>query len=370
MAHGLFPAFYASSARAEHHLPVFDYYMLLQSRGSCGGCGEAHKDLTHLNDRILMSDYFKDFATLMKRLGPARWDGVNGFGHTVIVHIEPDLSAYAEQAVLNRNRCYGYCSGVGNDPSLLRAAVASTGFYDVANYPDTYRGFNLALAHLRDLYAPNVLLAYHLSTWATGTDIAASPDPGVDAVRLGNQAGEFAAESGVSIGATGTSSLDLVFNDVADRDAQVSGIWWDATNRTYPDFARWETYVASAARAFRKPVLVWQVPTGNQWFRSENGSDGHTQDNRIQYFFSHPEELVRAGIVGMIFGGSGNPVSANYDAVHDGITNPPAVCSTAGGVPRCTTHVSLWPDDDGGYLRVTSAAYYQHPLPLVPAATP
>src|SRR6202042_1637225 len=102
------------------------------------------------------------------------------------------------------------------------------------------------------------------------------------------------------------------------------------------------------AQAFRKPVFVWQVPLGNQWFRTENGSAGHTQDNRIQYFFAHPEELVRAGIAAVLYGAGNAGSTTNPDTDNDGVTNPPAVCNSVGGVRSCTSHVSVWPDDDGG----------------------
>jgi hypothetical protein len=39
---------------------------------------------------------------------------------------------------------------------------------------NTFRGFMLALQHLRDVYAPNVLLAFHVSDWAAGQDVGSS----------------------------------------------------------------------------------------------------------------------------------------------------------------------------------------------------
>ena len=30
----------------------------------------------------------------------------------------------------------------------------------------------------------------------------------------------------------------------------------------------------------------------------------------------------------------------------------------------CNTNVSSYPDDDGGYVRIQGAAYYQNPVPL------
>ncbi len=151
-----FPLWYARDAKARGAIPVFPYYMLLQSTGPCDACGEAQQDLAHLNSTTLMAAYYADFAKLMQRLGRGTYDGIAGFGSTAVVHVEADLSGYAQQAVLDSSRCYGFCVGTGNDPSLLRAAVASSGYAPVSAYPNTFRGFNLALLHLRDLYAPNV----------------------------------------------------------------------------------------------------------------------------------------------------------------------------------------------------------------------
>src|SRR5207302_6797055 len=149
---------------------------------------------------------------LMRRLGAGTWDGIAGYGKTAIVHVEPDLSGYAEQAALFGNLCYGFCTGTGNDASLVKAAVASAGYADVAGYANTFRGFMLALQHLRDVYAPNVLLASHVSNWATGQDIGSSTDANLDAAAYGRQAGQFA----VSAAAGG---CDLVLHDVAERTA-------------------------------------------------------------------------------------------------------------------------------------------------------
>jgi len=215
-----FPLFYAQGSQANGYIPVFPYYQLLQSTGTCDSCPEAQRDLSNLNNRTLMTAYYKDFAILMKRLGSGTWGGVSGFGGTAIVHVEPDLSGYAEQAVLqNSPSCYGFCTGQGNNPKFLKAVVKATGLHDVAAYPNTFQGFSTALAHLRDLYAPNVLLAFHVSDWATLFDIGSSHDPGLDAAALGTKAGRFAALGDTKQVVAGTSTYDLVFNDVADRDA-------------------------------------------------------------------------------------------------------------------------------------------------------
>ncbi|HEU0169112.1 MAG TPA: hypothetical protein VFS62_15150, partial [Chloroflexota bacterium] len=203
-----FPLWYAQGAAKDHAIPVFSYYMLLQSNGPCGSCDEGQKDLAHLNDPGVMAAYYRDFALLMERLGSATVDGVPGFGGTAIVHVEPDLSGYAMQAALDSSHCYGFCTASGNDPAVVKASVGSSGFGPIAAYPNTYQGFNWALLHLRDLYAPNVKLAFHVSDWATLRDVGSDPDPGLNAGILGMQAGKFAALSGAANVPAGATTYD------------------------------------------------------------------------------------------------------------------------------------------------------------------
>ncbi len=355
---GQFALYYAQGAASHNYIPVFSYYEMLQSNGSCGSCGEAQKDLSNLNNAGTMASYFQNFALLMKRLGSGTYDGIAGFGKTAIVHVEPDLSGYAEQSVLDNSKCYGYCAGQGNNPALLHAAVASSGDGDVAGDPDTYQGFNRALLHLRDLYAPNVRLAVHVSGWATIKDIGSSTDPTLDATALGQEAGSFAAQSG---------AYDLIFNDVGDRDAGYykyvynnPHAWWDKLNVTFPHFHRWEAYIGAVHGATAKPVIIWQIPEGNQYFDTENNTNGHYQDNRAEYFFGHMDELAQAGVIGLLFGAGNGGSTVNADGMNDDVTNPASLC-TSDGVSSgqvCDTHTSTVSDDDGGYLRMAGQQYY------------
>jgi hypothetical protein len=367
-----FPLLYAHDAHARGAIPVFSYYMLLQSSGACAGCGEAQTDLSHLNSAALMAAYYADFAKLMQRLGTGTSDGIPGYASTAIVQVEPDLSGYAQQAV-RLGSCFGFCSGTGESPDLLRASVASSGFGDVAAYPDTWRGFNLALLHLRDRYAPNVKLAFHVSDWTTGRDIGSDTDPTLDAAAQGSLAGSFAAASGVSVAPAGTSTYDLVFNDVSDRDAgyykYVLGhpnAFWDRLNVTLPTFTRWEQFLGSVTATTGRRAVVWQVPLGNQASRSENNTTGHYQDNRAEYFFGHITELRNAGIIAVLFGRGNAGSTTNTDDQRDGITNPAPSCTTDGlstGV-ICDNQTATVSDDDGGYFRTAAAAYYTAPVPL------
>ncbi len=290
-ASGQFPIYYAQGAASHGYIPVFPYYEIRQSNGSCSGCSESQVDISNLANTSTMNAYYQNFALLMKRIGNGNYDGIAGFGKTVIVDVEPDLSGYAEQAA------------PGGDPTKLTASVASSGMSDVSAFPNTYAGFNQALLHLRDKYGgPNVRLGFHISTWATGQDIGTSTDSGLNVTGLGQQAGQFAGASGVSQSAAGTSTYDILFNDVLDRDAGQyqalygSNRWWDRLNVSYPNFHRWEQYVSAVVSSSGgKPVLLWQVPVGNQYFDTENNTNGHYQDNRAEYIFGHMSELRAVG---------------------------------------------------------------------------
>jgi hypothetical protein len=186
-SNGTFALNYANESAQHGYIPMFPYYELLQSSGSCGSCGENQKDISNLNNASLMSAYYGNFALLMKRLGPGTYDGIKGFGKAALVNIEPDFAGgYAVQATSLTGVCFGFCTGSGNDPSLLKASVASSGFGDAA-YPNTYAGYVQALAHLRDLYAPNVLIGLHVSQFATGDDIGLDTNPNTNMAALGRR---------------------------------------------------------------------------------------------------------------------------------------------------------------------------------------
>ncbi len=368
---GTFALYYAQESAQHGYIPVFPYYELLQSNGSCGGCGEGQKDITNLNTASLMQAYYANFTLLMKRLGPGNYDGIQGFGKTALINIEPDFSGgYAMQAANNNGVCYGYCTGQGNDPTLLKAAVTSSGVGDVAGYPDTYAGHSRALAHLRDLYAPNVLLGPEVSPWATGTDIGLDARASTDAAALGQQVGIFLSKAGPH---------DVLFNNPLDRDAgQYKAFWgqnrwWDRLNVTFPNFHRWEQYLqASSVADGSKSILLWQVPEGNQYFDTENNSNGHYQDNRSEYIFGHVAELSQAGVVGAIFASGNGGNTTHTDSMNDGVTNPASGCTTDGSSSGqiCNNHASNVADDDGGFIRQSGQAYYQNPLPLTTPPPP
>jgi uncharacterized membrane protein len=370
---GTFASNYAKLAGEQGAIPVFTYYQMLHSYGDCDYCEEPRRDLANLNNPQVMEQYFQDFILLLKRLSAETYDGVEGYGGTAIIHVEPDLSGYAQHAVMRADRCFGYCDGVGHDPSLLRAAVANSGVPEVADFPNTWQGFNWALLHLRDLYAPNVLLGFHVSGWGTMQDVGGSTDPYMNAWAIGEEIGAFAGASGVTDSPEGVSTYDLIFNDVADRDAgfykYVLGrqhAFWDKTNQSFPNFHRWEEFLSGVVQTVQKPAVIWQIPLGNQYFATMNNTHRHYQDNRAEYFFDHIEELAKVGIVGLLFGSGDDNNSTHFDSRGDGVFNAEPICTTDGTSEGqvCNDHLSAYPDDDGGYLRMRAGEYYLDPYLL------
>jgi hypothetical protein len=163
------------------------------------------------------------------------------------------------------------------------------------------------------------------------------------------------------------SEYDLLFNDVLDRDAGYyqyvygdASHWWDRLNVSFPNFHRWESYLGAVSSTVNRSVIVWQIPLGNQYFASENNTNGHYQDNRVEYFMAHMAELQQAGIIGLLFGAGNAGSTVQYDGMNDGITNPASFCTTDGisSGTICNTHTSSYADDDGGYIRLQAQAYY------------
>jgi hypothetical protein len=317
---------YAVSAHTLGCIPELTYYQIVPTIGTEGAAAES----SALNNASTMINYYKDFTALLKQL--------HQYGGAAVVHVEPDMFGYLEQ--LNGN------------PALINASVASSGNADIAAYPNTVAGFGQALLHLRDLYAPNVIMAAHVSTWMWDL----STDASLNVAQIAKNDAAFM---------TGLGNWDLFFTDVADRDAAyyqfVEGDggahWWDATNQKYPNFTRLNTWAAAFTSAAKKRLVIWQIPIGNTVMDTCNNTNFHYQDNREQYWLSnYPNnqaisELAQAGVIGLLFGAGNSGTTQNYDAAGDGITNPKAI--------NGNSSVAAYPDDDGGLLRLHVGNYYR-----------
>jgi hypothetical protein len=299
---GTFASMYVQDSWAHDVVPVLTYYQLRQSNPR--GSDEAQTDLAHLRDPQLMQAYWNDVRLLLRRVKGTR---------PVVVHVEPDLWGYLEQA----------------NAVPLAAAYARKWI------------------RLRDELAPNVLLAYHMSGWGTKHDIVYE-DPPDAKVR------EYASES-ASFYRSLHATFDVAFEDFSDRDAgfyeKVEGnpnTWFQPA-----DFHRHLLYGKTFVRLAGVRLAAWQIPLGNTLMRAMDDTWGHYQDNRVQWLAgsrSHLAAYVAAGYVGFLFGGGADGTTCACDAQGDGVTNPPPIDGN--------TRPSLTADDDGGLFRSLVRSYY------------
>jgi hypothetical protein len=264
-------------------IPMITYYQLLQSSGVTEGGPEVNSAAA---DATFMARYFADWRFLLKQIG----DGV------ALLHVEPDFWGYAEQ--------------ISNDPTTLPAAVASANPTDCASLPNTIAGMGQCMIAMTRTYAPHALIGLHASTWSTNMDISLNTSASLDVATQAQKTAAF-------LSACGESKADFVVVETSDRDAgyyqtvEMRQTWWDDTNATLPDFHQDFAWVTALTEALSEPALWWQTPLGNS---AQNNTTNHYQDNRVDYFLAHMDELAAAHGVGAAFGaGDGNQTTPESD---------------------------------------------------------
>jgi hypothetical protein len=352
-SNGDFARFYIQDSAANGIVPVFTYYMLLQS--TPGGGAETDADFTNLNNTATMTAYFNDLKLFFQKAGAFP-------GQKVVLHVEPDLWGYIEQR------------STSDDARTVPAKIAETGLPELAGLPSNMSGFAQAVIKLRDAYAPNVIVGYHLSVWGTGTDIALSDPPDATVTALATRAAAFYNSL--------AANFDIAFAEFSDRDSgyyqYVYGdggqSWWDAE-----DFRRSTLFLRGFSVSTRKRIVMWQIPLGNMQMRAQNNTTGHYQDNRPEWLLDEPARTHLAayrdaGVVAFLFGGGAGGTTCACDAEKDGVTNPPPVGGntmasqaappgtapalvTPGTTPTLVTPYAA--DDDGGFFRWRAWKYYQ-----------
>jgi hypothetical protein len=263
-----------------------------------------------------------------------------------VFHVEPDLWGYVQQTSGNDNA------------TSVSAKVGSTGVSEVAGLPDNVAGLAQGIVRLRNQYAPNVLLAYHVSDWGTGTDVTIN-DPSDSQI---DQLGDRAAVYYHSLGA----DFDLAFGELSDRDSGFDQFyygmgpeaWWNDA-----DFTRHARFMGRFVQGSGKRLVLWQVPLGNTRMRAMNDTDGHFQDNRVEKLLDEPsrarlQAYVNAGVMAFLFGAGEYRATHPTDQRGDGVTNPAPI--------NGNTIDSYNSDDDGGFFHNRAAAYYTTGVMSIP----
>ncbi|HEY6960815.1 MAG TPA: hypothetical protein VI408_02880 [Gaiellaceae bacterium] len=302
---GTFASTYVQDSWAHRELPVLTYYMLLQSKPAGGD--ELHADLGNLRNPSTMAAYWRDVRLLFSRIRGTK---------TVVVHVEPDLWGYLEQA-----------NAIELASAFARRWIA-----------------------LRNELAPNVVLAYHMSGWGTRHDIVYEDPPDATVRAYADRSAAFYRSL--------HARFDIAFEDFSDRDAgfydKIQGnpnTWF-----TPADFHRHLLYAQEFVQRADLRMVGWQIPLGNTVMRAMNDTWDHFQDNRVQWLLgpqsrAHLRAYVAAGFVGFLFGRGADGATCACDAAKDGVTNPDPI--------NGNTRASLSADDDGGYFKAQARAYYR-----------
>lgn len=260
---GTFASMYAQDSWAHGEIPVLSYYMVLQSSPTLGG--EAQTDIAHLQDPQLMQQYWQQVTLLFQRVRGTK---------PVVVHVEPDLWGYLEQA---------------GDAQLAAS-------------------FAQKWIALRDEYAPNVLLAYHMSGWGTKHDIVYEKPPDATVIAYAKESAAFYQSL--------HAHFDLAFEDFSDRDAGFYATqegnphtWFSAA-----DFHRHLLYGETFVKATGLRMVAWQIPLGDTF---ENNTWDHFRDNRVQWLLgpdgrAHLRAYAKAGYVGFLFGAGAGGNTTQY----------------------------------------------------------
>lgn len=306
--------FVAASASAGLR-PMLTYYVILPAAQERLGIAEGTQEVTvAARDLALMTAYLADFRFLLRQIGDA----------AAIVHLEPDFWGYAQHAA----------RAAGVDAHGLPARVASADPVDCGAAEESIAGLGRCMISMARQYAPNALVALHGSPWASGYDCVSNTSPSLDVAAEARATADFLL-------AAGAGCSDLVAVDVSDRDAgwyqrqtPPRNSWLDATDAVLPTFVQafaWSH--ALADRAGRK-VLWWQVPVGNMSLPNtcDASGNGTYQDNKLDYFFDHPDRVAGSGAAGMAFGaGAACQTTPENDGGH--LAARAAALAAAGGQP-------------------------------------
>lgn len=179
-------------------------------------------------------------------------------------------------------------------------------------------------------YAPNAKVGLHASEWATGVDVGLNKSASFDVAAEARKVGDY-------LKLCGGSDADFVVVEALDRDAGYYQVvrsenrFWDSTNATLPNFTQHFTWTKALAEDLGKPLVWWQLPVGNMTL---GNTAQKYKDNRVDYFFAHPDQVAAAH--GAIFAfGAGADDQTNPSTDNGNLINKVKAYVGAGGTAPC-----------------------------------
>ncbi|MGW2377814.1 RICIN domain-containing protein [Kitasatospora sp. NPDC001683] len=228
----------------------------LRDLGDAAGQGDGPGEVQAINRADLLTRYLNDYRFFLQKIGTS---------HDMI-DLEPDF--------------WGYVRSLGN-PHQVAAQVKAANPTDCGSQENSASGLAQCLIAMGHKYAPNAGVGMHLSCfdWQQNT-----PQCVKDYADLG------------------ASSADFLVTDVTDRDAGWYALPAHGSRDTFwndqKGFAALGFY-KTMAESVGKPVVLWQVPLGNM---AQNNTPNHYKDDKVDWFFSHLDQVANAHVGGILFG--------------------------------------------------------------------
>lgn len=249
----------ASAADSVGAIPMFTLYQM-----ATNGDG----NLSGLSNSTFMAAYWANVKLMYQKIAV--------YNKPALVNFEPDFWGYVQLQAAN------------GDPAAMFAYVNSNS--DCSTLPNNVVGIAGCLIKMARQYAPKAYVGFPPSSWGAYGNVPA-------VVSFMNT--------------LGADQADFIVAQTSDRDAGCfevvpqpsycirSGSPWYWNNSGFAQhFANvtiWHNGIGGL------PVLWWQTPMGVP-SSTAGGADNHYRDNRVEYFLTHPAELVAAGGVGVVFG--------------------------------------------------------------------
>ncbi|MEW1910015.1 RICIN domain-containing protein [Kitasatospora sp. NPDC085895] len=246
-------ATYQGKPRPQKYL--FTWYSL-RDLGDMAGQGDGPGEVQAINRADLLTKYLNDYRFFLQKIGNSQ----------DMIDLEPDF--------------WGYVRSLGN-PHQVAAQVKAANPTDCGSQENSAAGLAQCMISMGHKYAPNSGVGMHLSCfdWQQNT-----PQCAKDYADLG------------------AKNADFLVTDVTDRDAGWYALPAHGGRDTF-----WNDQKGFAALGFYKtmsesvgkPVVLWQVPLGNM---AQNNTPGHYKDDKVDWFFSHLDQVADAHVGGLLFG--------------------------------------------------------------------
>lgn len=255
----------------------------LRDLGDMAGQGDGPGEVQAIDRADLLTLYLNDYRFFLQKIGNTR----------AMVDLEPDF--------------WGYVKSLGN-PHNIPAKVTVANPTDCAQEENSAAGLAHCLVSMARKYAPNLGVGMHASCF----DYQSDPQGCV----------QFLREI--------TKDADFMVTDVSDRDSAWYDLqgqhwhWWNGTKG-----ADALAFYKLISEGTGKPLVLWQIPVGNMTL---NNTLNHYQDDKVDYLFSHLDQVADAHIAGLFFGpGHHEQTSAETDGGN--LINKTINLWNAGGTP-------------------------------------